>query len=121
MGVVGSVVISPDESRSQMPYYFTAGVAARGIWAGRPRDAAGFAFIFGQFSSDIRFGQRQAQAFNPAVALQEREMALEWTYIFRFREGAYFLQPDLQYIVRPNGNEQIPDAFVVGLQVGVNF
>ena len=46
---------------------------------------------------------------------------MEWTYIFRFRNGAYFLQPDLQYILRPNGTGQIPDALVCGAQVGVNF
>jgi carbohydrate-selective porin OprB len=27
----------------------------------------------------------------------------------------------LPYIARPNGNDQIPDALVVGMQVGVNF
>jgi porin len=121
LGVVGSVVLSPDQSKSQMPYYFTTGVAARGIWAERPRDVAAFAFIFGEFSSDIRFGQRQAQLIDPSVGIQKREMALEWTYIFRFRDGAYFIQPDLQYILRPNGYEQIPDALVCGAQVGINF
>jgi porin len=121
LGVVGSVVVAPDESKSQMPYYFATGVAARGIWAQRPRDTAGFAFIFGEFSSDARFGQRQAQQIDPAVGIQQHEIAMEWTYIFRFRNGAYFLQPDLQYILRPNGTGQIPDALVCGAQVGVNF
>jgi len=31
------------------------------------------------------------------------------------------VQPDLQYILQPGGIGQIPDAFVAGLQAGVNF
>jgi porin len=52
--------------------------------------------------------------------VQDHEIALEWTYILRFRNGAYFLQPDVQYIIQPSGTGQIPDALVVGAQVGVN-
>jgi porin len=121
LGVVGAVVIAPDESLSQMPYFFNAGVAARGISARRPRDVAAFGLVYGQFSSDLRRGQRLAQQFDPTVGVQDYEIALEWTYIFRVRDGAYFIQPDVQYIIRPNGTGQIPDALVVGSQVGVNF
>ena len=48
-------------------------------------------------------------------------MVLEWTYIFRFRNGAYFIQPDVQYILDPSGTGQIHNALVVGSQVGFNF
>lgn len=121
IGMVTSVVIAPDESFSRMPYFFNVGLAARGIFPRRPRDATGFAVIYGEFSSDTRSGQRQAQLIDPTVQVQHQEVALEWTYIFRFRNGAYFVQPDLQYIIQPNGIDQIADALVLGLQVGFNF
>jgi len=121
IGVVGAVIIAPDQSLSQMPYFFNAGVAARGIWASRARDVAAFGVVYGEFSDDLRAGQRQAQQLDPQVAVQYQEIALEWTYIFRFREGAYFIQPDVQYIIRPNGTDTIPNALVIGSQVGVNF
>jgi porin len=104
-----------------MPYYFNAGIAARGLSPQRPRDVLAFAIVFGEFSSATRFGERQARQIDPTVGIQDHEIALDWTYIFRFRNGAYFFQPDLQYILRPGGTGQIPDAFVVGTQVGVNF
>jgi porin len=31
------------------------------------------------------------------------------------------VQPDLQYIIRPGGTGNIPDAFVLGAQIGVSF
>ena len=62
LGVMGSVLVSPDQSISQMPYFFNAGVAARGIWRHRPRDIAAFGVIFGEFSSDLRQGQRAGAA-----------------------------------------------------------
>jgi len=40
---------------------------------------------------------------------------------FRFSNGAFFFEPDLQYIIRPGGTGNIPNAFVVGAQVGINF
>jgi porin len=48
-------------------------------------------------------------------------MALELTYRFRFYRDAVFLQPDLQYIIRPGGTGKIADAFVAGFQIGINF
>lgn len=121
MGVVGSFLVSPDQSISQMPYFFNAGVAARGIWRDRPRDIAAFGVVFGEFSSDLRAGQRAAQALDPTVGVQRNETVMEWTYIFRFRNGAFFIQPDVQYILKPGGTGQTPDALVVGTQVGFNF
>ena len=121
IGVVGSVVIAPDQSISVMPYFFNFGIAVRGISAERPRDTLGVGVVFGEFSSDLRTGQRAAQAIDPTVGVQDHELALELTYILRFREGAYFIQPDLQYIMRPGGTGQIDNALVVGTQVGINF
>jgi porin len=121
LGVVASVIVSPDQSISQMPYFFNAGVAARGIWKDRPRDIAAFGVVFGEFSSDLREGQQLAQQLDPTVGVQKHETVLEWTYIFRFRNGAFFIQPDVQYILDPGGTGQIPNALVVGSQVGFNF
>jgi porin len=121
LGVVGSCLVSPDESVSQMPYFFNAGIAARGLDRDRPRDVAAFGVIFGEFSRDLRSGQRQAAQVDPSVGVQHHEIVLEWTYIFRFQNGAYFIQPDVQYILDPSGTGDIPNALVVGTQVGVNF
>ena len=46
---------------------------------------------------------------------------VELTYRADLRRGAYFIQPDFQYIVRPGGTGHLPDAPVFGAQFGINF
>jgi len=115
-GVTGSVLISPDENISQMPYFFTAGLVARGIFKSRPTDVAGIGVVYGHFSDDLRESQRREQ-----VGAQRSETVYELTYRFNFLDDALFLQPDLQYINRPGGTGQISDALACGAQIGVNF
>src|SRR5262249_41118864 len=102
-GVFGSVTVAPDESISQMPYFFTAGVACRGIFASRPTDTAGFGVIYGEFSSDLRHAQERQEQLDPTVGVQNYEAVLESTYRFYFRKGAVFFQPDIQYVINPGG------------------
>ncbi len=120
-GVTGSVLVSPRQSVSQMPYFFTAGVAARGIFPSRPTDVAGLGVVYGRFSNDLQDSQQREQLFNPTIGVQTYEMALELTYRLKFFKDAVFFQPDLQYIIRPGGTGQISNALVLGAQVGVNF
>jgi len=120
-GVFGSFMAASDESISQMPYFFTAGVACRGIFASRPADLAGFGVVYGDFSSPLRHAQEREQQLDPTVGVQNYETVLEWTYRFHFRNGALFFQPDLQYVIRPGGTGKIDDALVIGCQVGINF
>jgi porin len=120
-GVFGSFIVAPDESISQMPYFFTGGVACRGLFASRPRDTAGFALVHGDFCSDLRHAQERQQLPNPNVGVQEYETVLELTYRLYFHKSALFLQPDLQYVIRPGDTDRSDNALVLGCQIGVNF
>jgi porin len=121
LGVVGSLLVSPDQSISQMPYFCTAGVVARGFLDWRRRDVAGFGVVFGRFSGDLRDAQHREQLFDPTVGAQDYESVLEWTYKFYFREGAVFFQPDIQYVINPGGTHELDNALVLGCQIGINF
>ena len=121
IGVTGCVQAAPLQERSTMPLFFEAGILARGIFRARPRDVAGFGIFCGHFSDDLRDAQRVAQRLDPKVGVQQEETVLEWNYLFRFRNGAFFFDPNLQYIIRPGGTGSIPNACVVGAQVGINF
>src|SRR5262249_36622728 len=57
LGILASALISPNQSISQLPYFFAGGLVARGIFEPRPRDLAGLGVVFGQFSSDLRDSQ----------------------------------------------------------------
>jgi porin len=120
-GVTGSVLISPDQSVSQMPFFYTAGFLVRGLSRSRAADGGGFGVVSGYFSNDLQISQLLARQTNPTVGVQRHETALELTYGFRFLGGALILQADLQFIIRPGATGQIPDAFVGGLRTGINF
>jgi porin len=120
-GIFGCLMVSPDETISQLPYFFTAGFAFRGIFASRPTDSGGFGVVYGDFSSDLREAEEQDQVLDPGSGVKNYETALEWTYRFYFRNSALFFQPDVQYIIKPGGTGNIGNALVLGCQIGVNF
>src|SRR5262245_4503820 len=115
-GVTGSLMVSPDQSVSQMPFFSTAGFLVRGIFPSRPTDVGGFGVVFGYFSNDLQDSQRRA-----GQPVQRFETALEATYRLRFLGDAFFFQPDLQYIIRPGGTDRTSNAVVTGFQTGFNF
>jgi carbohydrate-selective porin OprB len=121
MGMFGSVIVASDPSMSQMPFACTGGALVRGLNPWRPTDSADFGLVYGRFSSDLQTAQQIAQVLDPTVAAQEYELALEWAYRIRMRNGAAYLQPDLQCIINPGGAHQYANALVVGAQAGVNF
>ena len=120
-GIAGSFLASPDQSLSQMPYFFTAALVTRGIFASRPRDVIGLGVVYGHFSNDLQNFQRRAQQLDPNVGVQSYETVVELTYRLALLKSALYFQPDLQYVFRPGGTGRIPDALVLGTQVGVNF
>jgi porin len=121
LGLFGSVIYAPDPRIQQMPFFFNAGVAARGIFESRPVDTLGLGLVYGQFSEDLQDAQEVEQLLNPTIGIQNHETAIELTYRLYFAKTAIFLQPDLQYIIRPGGTGAIPNALVVGFQAGINF
>jgi porin len=120
-GVAGSFLTSPDQSISQMPYFFTAALVARGMFPSRPRDIVGLGVVYGRFSSDLQDSQRQAQQLNRDVGVQQQETVVELTYRLALLKSALLFQPDLQYVIRPGGTSRISDALVLGAQVAVDF
>jgi len=90
-----------------MPYFFTAGIVARGFIPSRPTDTAGFGVVYGDFSSDLRHAQEREQLLDPATDAQNYESVLEWTYRMYFRKSAAFFQPDTQYVLRPGGTGKL--------------
>lgn len=120
-GVAGSFLASPDQSLSQMPYFFTAALVARGVFPSRPIDVVGLGMVFGQFSDELQDLQRRTQPLNSNTGVQQHETVLEFTYRFALLKSALFFQPDLQYVFRPGGTGRIPDALVLGAQLAVNF
>ncbi|HUO10943.1 MAG TPA: carbohydrate porin [Phycisphaerae bacterium] len=121
LGVFGSATFSTNPSVAQLPYFFTAGVAERGFFESRPSDICGIGFLYGRFSDDLRDAQQQEQLLTPSTVVQDYEFVTELAYRFCFINRSVYFQPDLQYIIHPNGDDHIPNALVVGCRVAINF
>lgn len=121
LGVFGSVTVATDSHIQQMPLYFTAGISARGLFNARPRDAISFGIATGYFSDALQRAQRNGLLGPPEGGVQDHERVVELTYRIDLRKGAYFIQPDFQYIVRPGATARFSNAPVFGAQFGINF
>jgi porin len=119
-GVFGSVTVAPDPEIQQMPLFVTAGFSARGLFDDRPRDALTFGIASGEFSDDLRRAQQKGRVPGPPGG-QHSETVVELTYRFDLHRGAFFIQPDIQYIIQPGGTSHVDNAVVLGAQLGVNF
>jgi porin len=120
LGAFAAFVAAPDQRVNQLPYFFDAGLVAYGLLPRRPRDFAGFGVAYGSYSGDLRRAEEVQALTDPAIGVQNWEMTLEWTYGCTLKPGL-LLQPDLQYIINPGGNQAISNALAIGVNVVVNF
>jgi carbohydrate-selective porin OprB len=88
-----------------VPYFFDTGLVAHGPFRNRPKDLAGFAAVYGSYSRDLS---------------RADEMAFEWNYGVAIKPGLLF-QPDIQYLVHPNGSQTARTALVIGVNIVVNW
>jgi porin len=110
-----TVVISPDEDKSTMPYFVNAGLVYEGLVPGRPKDKTALGMYSAWFSSTLRGAQRAA-----GLPRQTNETDIELNHQVQITPWLY-LRPNIQYVINPNGMAQIRDAFVIGFETGVTF
>jgi len=101
--------------QANLPFSFHTGLVYKGLIPTRDDDQFGIAFAYGDYSSDKQ--QLDASRGRP---IQTYEGVLEFSYRVQLNKWAY-VQPDLQYIVRPNGTGLTQNATVLGFQIGVTF
>lgn len=110
-----SFVLSPDLEKSEMPYFLNGGLIYRGLFTQRPNDQTALGFYTAWFSSDKRNAQREA-----GLEGQTHETGIELNHQFQFTPY-FYLRPDIQYIINPNGLSSIDNALVLGCEIGVTF
>lgn len=113
--VFSAIVVAPDESINQFPVSANNGLVWQGVIPGRPDDFAAFAVGWGGISDNLQ--NFQSSTGQP---VQTEETVLEWTYRY-YISNFFYIQPDLQYIIRPGATGQIDDALVLGAQISVTF
>ena len=110
-----SLVNFAPQFNNNVPFYFQAGLAYKGIIPTRDEDQLGVAFAYGNYSYDKQIATEDSGG-NPPVY----EAVLEFDYRIQVNQWSY-VQPSLQYIIHPNGTATTPNATVLGFQVGVIF
>jgi porin len=108
-------VAAPDQEKNTLPYFVSAGLIYEGLLNARPQDKAAFAVASGFFSSDLRQAQR-----NAGLDKQTAETVLELNYQVQVTPY-FYVRPDIQYVINPQGNNDIDDAFVIGFEAGLTF
>jgi porin len=95
--------------------YTGAGIAAQGVVAGRPNDEIGL----GVASARNGFSYMQSQ-LQLGLPVNRAETAIEGTYLIQVGNSVA-VQPDVQYVVHPNTDPNIRDAWVFQLRLELGF
>ncbi len=105
----------PQSEISIVPFQINAGLHYKGLFPGRDDDRTVLHFIYGNLSDDYA-----RSVHVPGRHFADSEKVLEFGHRFQVTKWSY-IQPDLQYVIDPGGTGDIPDAVVIGAQMGVTF
>lgn len=112
------------KDRNLLPFYVTAGLVYKGLFSSRPADYTNLGVIYGKYSSDLRSAQEMAKKMHLLGPFGNRpqnfEAIIELNHWFQINQW-FQVVPDVQYIISPKGFGDIPNALVIGAQVGVIF
>jgi porin len=108
-------VLCPQQNTAKVPFQYNGGLVYTGLLPFRPQDVSIFGVAYGNFSSNY------AQANQATLGgYATYELVYEWGYRINMTKFAY-IQPDAQWVINPGGTGTIPNALVLGAQVGVVF
>lgn len=108
-------VLSPQQNIAKLPFQVNGGLAYKGLLPGRDQDQSVFGVAYGQFSRNYARTVEAVGGGTPSY-----EIVLEWGYRIQFSKFAY-VQPDIQWVMNPAGTGTIPNALVLGAQMGLTF
>ncbi|MEO6053310.1 MAG: carbohydrate porin [Chthoniobacterales bacterium] len=114
LGWFGRIAFDPQD-RNFVGFYFDTGINYKGLIPTRDKDIFGIAFAYAQLGQ----GAQQAE-LNSGLTGVGAEMVVEVTYQAQLNKWLS-VQPDLQYIINPGGNQTLGNAFVLGGRVSVAF
>ncbi len=94
-------------SINDVPYYYGGGLVFKGITKKRKDDSIGLAYGWHQFDKALH-----------KIENRTAEQVIELFYKIKLTNFLY-IQPDIQYIIKPSGNEK--NAFALGLRSCITF
>ena len=110
--------------RNLVSYYLDAGLGLKGPLPGRPDDTLSFGVAYAKISKDVAAVDQDTV---PAVIVRDHEMVFEVNYALQVAPW-WTVQPDVQYIVHPNGGQnpndatvRLENAFIAGVRSTIKF
>jgi porin len=117
--------IHNDPNDTEYAEQYFAGLIDTAFWAKRPEDSAAVLVTYVDISHRLGQVETVDQELglpfpSSATGPQSHEAVIELNYKAQIYRGLS-LQPDFQYVLRPNGQANIPDAAVFGARAHVEF
>lgn len=100
------------QDKNEITFFSGGGLGYLGLIPGRHSDMLALNYAFGLFSDDLNDFNR-----DNGDPTQDFELLLELNYRIQVAPWL-FLQPDIQYVINPDGRSDIDNAFVIGFGVG---
>jgi porin len=113
--VWGGLTFSPQQDISLLPLMGFAGTIWQGFVPGRDRDQFLLTYLVSGFSRNYADSIVAVGGKRPTA-----DHVLEASYPIYITNN-YTIQPDIQYIIRPNGTGDIRDSLVIGIQFIANY
>ena len=110
-----ALVFSPQQNIAKLPFQVNGGAIYKGLIPTRDDDYTCFGIVYGKFSSNYARSVSSGGGGYPGY-----ELVFECNYKIQINKFTFF-QPDLQWVVNPGGTGNIPNALVLGAQMGVTF
>jgi porin len=96
-----ALTFAPIKGVNILPFFAAGGLVYQGLFRGRDDDTTNLGVYYGRFSDDL-----PDQSFETVLEVNHRFQLAPWLYV----------TPDFQYVFRPNGSDDEPDAAVVGAE-----
>lgn len=108
-------VLSPQQNIAKLPFQANAGAVYKGLIPTRDDDFTMLGLVYGKFSRNYARTVEDADQGYP-----QYEVVIEAGYRVNLTDFAY-VQPNVQWVINPGGTGNIPNALVLGAQMGVTF
>jgi len=108
-------VLAPDQTQALFPFFAGSGAGWQGALPGRDNDWILFGSYYGTVSRDYA-----ADAQTTGNGTPTYEWVLEWDYRAQISPWLYVM-PTIQWVVRPHAVGTVPNALVLGAEIGVTF
>ena len=119
----GAFLFAPAD-RNPFPFFFASGLVYQGFFVSRPNDALCLGIAYGHYSADLHksglIARKKSLSSIYSSEAQCTETDIELNYWLQATSWLT-LTPVVQYIIKPSGLGSISNAFVAGIQIGIDL